>query len=359
MPPHHPPRSTGPGGPSATRASSSPEREVARTSVVVMRMRWLLLGLAVTVLLVPAAAITVARLVQPPAGAWVRLVSFTPYALALYVVAALLLVAAWAAGEGRWSRVAATLTVMSLAGAVLHGLWLSRSFVGGAVVAEHGDALRVMTLNLMLGQATPAAVVETAVDRDVDVLVLQEVDRAAFGLLEDAGVEAAFPHLAGEPADGAAGTVVLARRPLTDETPLATGFGGVQVTYRDVTVVAVHARPPVGDAAEWTADQRVIRRAAYERPGPAVIVGDFNATTDHRALRELDGRGYVDAATAADAGWQPTWPADGQVRVVGLPVPPMLAIDHVLTNDALSAVETEAVTVDGTDHRALLAVLSR
>ncbi len=74
-------------------------------------------------------------------------------------------------------------------------------------------------------------------------------------------------------------------------------------------------------------------------------------------LRELEGRGYVDAATSADAGWQPTWPADGQVRVGGVAVPPLLALDHVLINEVLHVVSTEAVAIEGTDHRALVAEL--
>lgn len=324
-----------------------------------MRLRWLLLGLVVTVLLVPAVALTVARLAQPPGGAWVRLVAFTPYALVLYGVALILLAAAWAAAQGAWRRLAATLTIVSLAGVVLHGMLLSRSFVGGVVVPVRGDPLTVMTLNLMLGQASAAAVVEAATTRDVDLLVLQEVTPSALGRLEEAGLAAAFPHRAGEPADGPAGTVVLARQRLQDVSAVDTEFGGWQLTTGDVTLLAVHPRPPVGDAAGWVADHRAIRRAAYERSGATLIVGDFNATTDHGVMRELAGRGYDDAATASNAGWQPTWPGGGEVRVAGLSVPPLLAIDHVLTNDALHAVSTESVAVDGTDHRALVAILSR
>jgi endonuclease/exonuclease/phosphatase (EEP) superfamily protein YafD len=318
-----------------------------------------LLGLLVTVLLVPTLALSVARLVQPPGGTWVRLVSFTPYAVPLYVVALLLLALAWAAGEGGWQRVAAALAIVSLAGAVLHGVLASRMFLGGDVAPDRGDPVRVMSLNLMLGQADPADVVEAATTREVDVLVLQEVDAAALRRLDEAGVATAFPHRAGEAGSGPAGTVVLARRPIEDVERLDTAFGGWTMTVADLELVAVHPRPPVGDAAGWVADHRVVRREAFDRARPAVIVGDLNATTDHRVLRELEGRGWSDAATDAGSGWQPTWPATGEVDVAGLPVPPLVAIDHVLTNDLLHAVGTETVAIEGTDHRALLAILSR
>ena len=112
----------------------------------------MLLGLLVTVLLVPAMALTVARLGQIPGGTWVRLVAFTPYALPLYVVALLLLAIGWAAGEGAWQRVAVTLTVVAVGGAVLHGALVAGAFLGGAVAPDRGEPIRLMTVNLMLGQ---------------------------------------------------------------------------------------------------------------------------------------------------------------------------------------------------------------
>lgn len=319
----------------------------------------MLLGLLVTVLLVPAMALTVARLGQIPGGTWVRLVAFTPYALPLYVVALLLLAIGWAAGEGAWQRVAVTLTVVAVGGAVLHGALVAGAFLGGAVAPDRGEPIRLMTVNLMLGQASADDVLETSKEHEVDVLVMQEVDEAALDTLDEAGLADTFPHRAGEAESGPTGTVVVSRRPITRVEPLDTAFGGWSMSIGDLTLMAVHPRPPVGDASGWSDDHRVIRRAAYDRPGPAVIVGDLNATTDHRVLRELEGRGWSDAATQAGSGWQPTWPADGEMEVGGVRLPPLVAIDHVLVNEHLHAVETETVAVEGTDHRALVAILSR
>ena len=41
-----------------------------------------------------------------------------------------------------------------------------------------------------------------------------------------------------------------------------------------------------------------------------------------------------------------------------MPVPSLFTLDHVLTNGVLHPVSTEALTVDDTDHRALVAELS-
>jgi endonuclease/exonuclease/phosphatase (EEP) superfamily protein YafD len=88
-----------------------------------------------------------------------------------------------------------------------------------------------------------------------------------------------------------------------------------------------------------------------------VIAGDLNATMDHVPMRALVGSGFADAATQADSRWQPTWPADGQVSRFGFALPSLVPIDHVLVKGALRAVRTESVEIDGTDHRALVAVV--
>jgi endonuclease/exonuclease/phosphatase family metal-dependent hydrolase len=117
----------------------------------------------------------------------------------------------------------------------------------------------------------------------------------------------------------------------------------------------------VGDADQWWADQRVIRLATADGDGPTLVAGDLNATMDHKPMRQLLAAGYADAATEAKSRWQPTWPSSGEVTLLGVPVPSMLAIDHVLvqggSQQALRPVQTQTFTVFGTDHRALVAAL--
>nr|WP_302053615.1 endonuclease/exonuclease/phosphatase family protein [Nocardioides panacis] len=124
-----------------------------------------------------------------------------------------------------------------------------------------------------------------------------------------------------------------------------------------VHLIAVHPRPPVGDVSGWRMDHGVIRHAARATSERTLIVGDLNATMDHVPMRALVGSGFEDAATQADSRWQPTWPAAGEVSRLGFPVPSMVPIDHVLVSSGLRALRTDTVTVEGTDHRALLAVV--
>ncbi|QNN52023.1 endonuclease/exonuclease/phosphatase family protein [Nocardioides mesophilus] len=327
-------------------------------------LRRLLLLILLVVLLVPAGMLTAARLVHPAAGAWVRLVSFTPYAVVLYAAAVVVLLVAVLVVRGAARGLAVLLLVGSVAGLALHAWWLLPSFVNGTARAQAapGERLRVMSANLEKGQASAVRVVELALANRVDVLVLQEVDAAELARLQAAGIDERFPASAGQPESGVAGTMVFARKPLEDVSRLDTRLGCWTMTYDgDVRLVAVHSWPPIGDARMWRADQRVIRAAAVDaaRLGDAVVVGDFNTTPDHEPLLELAGRGFDDAATEAGSGWQPTWPAADGPALLGLRPPSLLAIDHVLVDDAFAVARTETASVSGTDHRALLAILAR
>jgi endonuclease/exonuclease/phosphatase family metal-dependent hydrolase len=115
-------------------------------------------------------------------------------------------------------------------------------------------------------------------------------------------------------------------------------------------VQAVHPTYPV-DATGWTHEQAVIVRAVTDGQ-PDLVLGDFNATADHRSLRTLADRGYRDVGELANDGWHPTWPGGGKYDVVGLP---LAQIDHVLVGQRLAALGMSTHAVPGSDHRAVVA----
>jgi hypothetical protein len=104
-----------------------------------MRKRWLVLGLLVTLLLVPAGLLTAARGLDLPGGGWVRLVAFTPYAVVLYALAVLLLLPAWIWGRGSWRAVARVAVCIGVGGVLLHAVWAAGPYVG-TPSAEAADA---------------------------------------------------------------------------------------------------------------------------------------------------------------------------------------------------------------------------
>jgi endonuclease/exonuclease/phosphatase (EEP) superfamily protein YafD len=331
-----------------------------------MRLRWLLVGVLTAALLVPAVLVTVARALDLSGGLWVRLTAFTPHAALLYLAAAVVLLLTWLRGHG--GIAVRVLAVVSLLGLGLHLYWASGPFVGsggGAAEAAGHGRVHVMTANLRFGSADTAQLVGLFVAHDVDVLVLEEVTPQAVARMKSAGLDRVLPHQAGRPSPRSThGTMVFSRTRLSHVHRLNTNFNSYSLDVAlgapkgTLHLLAVHPHPPTGDIRGWHAEQTVVRRAAAGLSSPAVIAGDLNATMDHASLRELQGRGYDDAATQARSGWQPTWPSSGIVSPLGINVPSLVAIDHVMARD-LRATRTQTFPIEGTDHRALLATLAR
>lgn len=322
-------------------------------------LAWLLLA----GLVLPALALTALRLAAPEQGLPVRLVSFAPVALPLYALALVVGLLVMAARHRGGHGGGLVPVVVALAGLAVHSWWLAPYWTGDEqVAARPAYTLTVMSSNLLVGRADEAQVLRTAAEYGVDLLVVQEITPEALGELERLGLGEAYPHRAGEPADSPAGTMVFSTRPLTAVERLETDFGSyamdVAAEGGPFRLYAVHPGPPTGDAGGWRADLDAIAAAVARDEGVDLVVGDFNATADHAPFRRVLDAGLRDAAEMANTGWQPTWPVDGRFRVLGVPLPTVVAIDHVLVGDQLVADDVVTVEIDGTDHRAVVASLA-
>ena len=116
-----------------------------------------------------------------------------------------------------------------------------------------------------------------------------------------------------------------------------------------VELICVHTSAPAlrrGGAVRWHADL-----AALPPPGelPRVMAGDFNATLDHAAFRDVLDLGYADAARQTGNALTPTW---------GLPqTGAVLALDHVLVDQSCAVLACSVHAVPGSDHRAVYATI--
>jgi endonuclease/exonuclease/phosphatase family metal-dependent hydrolase len=122
-------------------------------------------------------------------------------------------------------------------------------------------------------------------------------------------------------------------------------------------VTNVHTLPPVDVRVDqWRRDLEAVARLA-ERPGHRLLIGDFNATYDHSEFRELlaagrpDGQALVDVGTASGSRLIPTWPMEG-------PTLPGITIDHLVTTARIGSTGYQVQRVPGTDHAAVLAILT-
>lgn len=282
--------------------------------------------------------------------------AFVPFALVGYAVAAGAWLVVRRLGGGR-RPVSTTALAVSLLGLLLHAGLLAPAYLGSH--ASGRPDLTVLTANLRLGQAHPATVLRLLEDSGADLAVFEEVTPEILTAIVHG--EHGFSYYAGEPAPGAYGTVVVSRYPLERETvlPLSKGTWRIQVAApRPFTLVAVHTAQPLFGYAQWNADHAALQAATASIHGPLVVAGDFNATLDHRPMRQLLASGLSDAARQANSGWQPTWP--GAADAAGaLPFQlGVMALDHVLVSKQFSAISTRTYVVPGSDHRALLARLA-
>lgn len=310
-------------------------------------------ALVLGLVLVGLAAMTAARFVSTGIRIPILLASFSSYAvLGFLVVLVCCAVAVRGATRRSWVVVTAILAALGL----VVQLWsLVPVFTGGG--AGKPD-LTVMTSNLEFGRGDAVTVVRTVAAQQVDVLVLEEVTPTALSALGTAGIAELLPHRLGVPVETAAGTMVFSRYPLESPRPFELGNVGLDVRVaapQPFRLLAVHTAQPVGWPKPWFTDMERVRRRTDSviGNGPTLVVGDFNATRDHRPFREILGTGLRDAAEEAGSGWQPTWPTRyraGWLR-------PMITIDHVLTTKHYEALRTRTVEVPHTDHLALVAQL--
>jgi endonuclease/exonuclease/phosphatase family metal-dependent hydrolase len=114
-----------------------------------------------------------------------------------------------------------------------------------------------------------------------------------------------------------------------------------------VELVCVHPVTPTpgrGGPTQWREEL-----ATLPAPGglPRVLAGDFNATLDHAAFRDVLRLGYADAALQAGIALTPTWGAPGKSAV--------LTLDHVLVDRSCAVLACSVHVVPGSDHRAVYA----
>jgi endonuclease/exonuclease/phosphatase (EEP) superfamily protein YafD len=226
----------------------------------------------------------------------------------------------------------------------------------------HAQHLVLMTSNLRLGLADPNSVVAQVREHHVDVLTTQELTDVEASRLVSAGLENLLPYSALAPSVGGTGVGIWSRYPLSQiSRPTGLAFRLVDASVavpglaKPPTVVAVHMAGPWPNATDWSHDivklPGFLRQFAAANPNGAVLVGgDYNSTPDTAQFRDLLTSGYRDGADQAGAGMTRTYPSDKFL-------PPLIAIDHVLTRNAV-ATSARTLTVKGSDHRALLTTIA-
>jgi endonuclease/exonuclease/phosphatase (EEP) superfamily protein YafD len=95
-----------------------------------------------------------------------------------------------------------------------------------------------------------------------------------------------------------------------------------------------------------------LRARARATTGPAVIVGDFNATRWNPPFEKLLDSGLTDVHEATGQGLSRSWPNSGIVPV------PLMRIDHALVNNGAFPTQVRDESIPGSDHLGFIATLA-
>lgn len=230
--------------------------------------------------------------------------------------------------------------------------------------AADGAELRILSVNLYVGVANLEYVVELVDRYEPDLLSVQELSPSAYEQLAALGLEERMPHVVAEPAEQAVGTGVYSLHPLERLRELEPGgiFHQIaaEVSLPDgekARFLAVHSAAPATPERipSWEADLGAL--PAPDADVPWILAGDFNATLDHRLMRELLAEGYTDAADATGEGLAATWrPIEGGY-LGGLVRPPAVTLDHVLVDERIAVRDFAVLDKRGSDHAPVLATV--
>lgn len=235
----------------------------------------------------------------------------------------------------------------------VHLFQLMPFFWPGATAAENRQSLTVLSANVFRNNDQRPELLKLIRSHDPDLVVLVETHPPWAELLEE--LKSTYPYHGGKIRQDAYGMMVFSKLPLKNmdfsspkETFVPLGQMTVEAKDRELTLFAVHAKPPLGGHLAQRRNlyiQDLARRSAAAH-GPVLVLGDLNLTPFSPVYRRLmqdsrlrdSGRGL---------GWQGTWPSQ-------LPNFMRIPIDHGLHSRDVVTLDRHTLHLPGSDHRAVL-----
>ena len=242
----------------------------------------------------------------------------------------------------------------------------ARTAVTAATVSVDDRYARLMTLNTRNGQADAAQIVQTVREQHVEVLALQELNSSMISRLNEAGIRELLPYsvvASTSSSDNGGVNGLWSAAPMSERTgdliPIeASSIPAASIDF-DGTVIrfgSVHPfSPRPSNQGLWDRGLGAISQL-QDDDHTFVLMGDFNATWDHASFRYLLGGRFVDSGENAGEWFHMTYPSNKKLFGV-IPIPAAVEIDHIVHDRGVVVGDLDAVTIAGSDHKALLGTL--
>lgn len=306
-----------------------------------VRRFWVLAGWA---LILGVLAMIVLRWQNPDRSLVVALVGLTPFFAVPLVFGVL---SAWLSRSNPLRAMAAVVTAA----------FIFTTSPVDAVIGCHGgtasDAITIYTANVLVGGGRPAEVASSVAAADADVILMQEVSWQFMTDLRAEPMMAGYSYWSFDTERIPHKELIVSRWPL-ENVELDRSRGG-DLTTADVLspngrfqTGVVHVHAPINDTNAFYWNRQLRMLADREVSGPAIIGGDFNATSDHQPFRHLLGAGWTDVHDQKGCGPDHTWPVDGLLPV------PVYRLDHILVSDDFEVLDVQFGDPGGSDHKPVI-----
>lgn len=293
---------------------------------------------------------------RPWVGDALFVTRYTGYVLP-WLVVGLAPGAAWAWVTHR-RPLAAMLALAAVAIAALH----ARHFLPRRAAPPAGAVvLEVMSYNVWSNNDDVPRMARVIREQRPDILLLQEIEPKVLARLTAALADVYGPaaqHVAYDPALLQA---VVSRHPIESwasmEEPAQTLAAVIRTPGGPITVFDSHPLRTGGWRDRYAQIASLLTDRVRATPGPVIVGGDFNAPERSEPYALLSSA-LRNAHDAAGFGFGFTYPSSA-LRPLGVPLFPVVRIDHLFFNDRFVALRAGTIADSGgSDHRPVFATLA-
>lgn len=217
------------------------------------------------------------------------------------------------------------------------------------VAPKGSERITITQANLLKLNGNTAAIVDTLLPENPDVLLLYEVMKSHEPALKPFKN---LPFRARRPYRLGMDLVILSRFPIAEiamNRP-ASAHWQIEVGGRTLDIFSTHPVIPEGPAG-WADRNRILTAVASDAGqtnGPRIIVGDFNTTPFSEIFSTMEEASRT-TDSARGRGLFTTWPALGPVCFIRL--------DHLLASRDIRVVDKHRGGHLGSDHRPVTTVI--